>query len=923
MIETLARILPQEGHYCLVSIKKPLPIQHGFYSTLEELQESAKKRLSSGWDVYYGCSTFKDGSSRKAPNARYTKSFWLDLDCGESDKKPFDTQREALIALKKFCNTTKLPSPTLINSGNGVHVYWILKEAVASDVWEPVAEGLKQLCVKHSFEADPVVTADVSRILRIPDTLNFKTDPPKEVKVWADQKESTYMTLDEFRAVVGAIESKATPFVVTPLMQSVRDNKQSRFETIVRRGIDGSGCAQINNAITNQDKIDEPTWRAAISIAANCIDADTAIHLVSDKYSNYTPEETTAKANGVIDKPYKCSTFESLSPSHCAECSHKGRIGSPIRLGEEIKREEEECEKVIDAYDKPALPDPYFYAVPKGIYKRTPDDEPDLLIYENNFFLTKRLHDKEKGDLVFARLELPKDAPREFMIPLSIMSSKEELRKLLSQQGVLLIGKELDHMMFYLITCAKNQQHQFEAEIMRRQFGWTDSNTKFILGDKEIGATTIKFSPPSPVTERLCPYFEPKGALEEWKKVVSVYDMPNFEPHAFGFFTAFGSPLIKHLGYNGAMINLINSHSGTGKSTILKVCNSVYGHPDKLLAQETDTFAHKMNRLGTMNSLPYTIDEITNMPPESVSTLVYGVSQGMGPGRMQSQNNMERKNDTTWALIALASSNSSMAEKLNYMKQFADGEIMRLLEYRIDSTNNLSKSQASKIFEGTLLNNYGLAGGVYIQWLIQNLGSAMDLVKKVQEDLDKRAKLVAKERFWSAVISCNIAGAHIAKSLNLIDLDVARVLKWATYELVPTLRDQISEPEIDFAGVLGAFINASYGKILVVNGNVDARTSLYEQPILEPRQELLIRIEPDTKLMYVFSKALRTYCAKEQVIFKDLVSSLKVSGIFKKTERKRLGKGSAINAQGVDSHVFQYNEDMINVEEFTKGVNND
>ena len=88
------------------------------------------------------------------------------------------------------------------------------------------------------------------------------------------------------------------------------------------------------------------------------------------------------------------------------------------------------------------------------------------------------------------------------------------------------------------------------------------------------------------------------------------------------------------------------------------MCNSVYGHPDKLLAQETDTFAHKMYRLGVMNNLPYTVDEITNMHPESVSTLLYNVSQGSGPGRMQSQNNMERKNDTNWSLIALASSNA-------------------------------------------------------------------------------------------------------------------------------------------------------------------------------------------------------------------------------------------------------------------------
>jgi hypothetical protein len=459
---------------------------------------------------------------------------------------------------------------------------------------------------------------------------------------------------------------------------------------------------------------------------------------------------------------------------------------------------------------------------------------------------------------------------------------------------------------------------------MRTQFGWADDNSKFILGDQEFGTSTKKFSPPSSVTERLCPYFEPKGTLEGWKEVVSVYNMPNCEPHAFGFFTAFGAPIIKHLGYNGAMINLINSYSGTGKSTILKVCNSVYGHPDKLLAQETDTFAHKMNRLGIMNNLPYTIDEITNMPPESVSTLVYGVSQGMGPGRMQSQNNMERKNDTTWALIALASSNSSMAEKLNFMKQFADGEIMRLLEYRIDSTNNLSKKEASRLFESVLLQNYGVAGGIYVQYLVQNLPSVMKLVKAVQENLDSQANLIAKERFWSAVISCNIAGATIAKKLGLIDLDIARVRDWAVNQLVPTLRDQISEPNIDYVGIIGAFLNfVGLNNVLILNSTTDKRTGMYEIPINEPKNEMNVRYEVDTKILYVFTKTLRNYCVKEQIMVKELLRNLKQQGVYMGVERKRMGKGTALNSPSVDTHTFRLDENVIDVDNFVKEPSDD
>tara|TARA_R110000803_G_scaffold1016_1_gene3382 strand:- start:17 stop:2824 length:2808 start_codon:yes stop_codon:yes gene_type:complete len=930
MIQTLARILANEGYYCLVAIKKSLPVQHSFYTTLEELQVRAEKRLASGWDIYYGCFTYKDGSSRKVPNALLAKSFWLDLDCGEGDNKPFNNQSEALAALKVFCNTTGLPTPTLINSGNGIHVYWILQDAVTVDLWEPVAERLKQLCVEHKFEADPVVTADVARILRIPDTLNFKTDPPKEVKVIHEQDEVDYLSFDTFKSFLGEIEVKVKeePFVLAPLHKNQFDKQQSRFETIVKKVIAGTGCAQIGNALLNQNDIVEPLWRAAVSIAVNCVDSDKAIHVISNKHSGYTPEETIKKANGLGDKPYRCSTFESIAPEHCVDCPNKGKIGSPIVLGREIIQAEEveeitEDETAEDGkFTPPKLPDPYFCSSRGGIYKKTKDvDELDIEIYKNNLFVIKRLKDKERGELVFVRLELPKDPPDTFMIPYSVMSSKEELRKLLSQKGILLKPKKLDLMMSYLIDCAEHKQYEVEAEIMRTQFGWADNDTKFILGDKEIGANTIKFSPPSSVTERLCPYFEPKGKLEEWKKVVSVYNMPNCEPHAFGFFTAFGAPLIKHLGYNGAMINLINSHSGTGKSTILKVCNSVYGHPDKLLAQETDTFAHKMNRLGIMNTLPYTIDEITNMPPEAVSTLVYGVAQGMGPGRMQSQNNMERKNDTTWSLIALASSNSSMAEKLNYMKQFADGEIMRLLEYRIDSTSNLSKKEASRLFETVLLQNYAVAGPAYIQYVVQNLPVVIDLVKEIQEDLDRRAVLVAKERFWSAVIACNIAGATVAKSMGLIDIDVDRVKDWAVAELVPTLRQQISEPDIDYVGIIGAFLNfIGLNNILILNSTTDKRTGLYELPINEPKNEMNVRYEVDINTLYVFTKTLRSYCVKEQIMVKELLRNLKMQGVYIGVERKRMGKGTALNSPSVDTHVFKLNESIVDVDELVNNI---
>ena len=905
----LQKILPDEGYYCIVGLRDGESPKQSFYDVWEDVDTEIENLLKDNFNVYFACASFTESEKRTQENALYMKSFWLDLDCGEG--KPYPNQADALEALLSFCQRTKLPAPTIINSGRGVHIYWILTEAIDRDSWNPVARQLKILCKEKGLEADPAVTADSARILRVPDTLNHKTDPPSKVSILHESPEITFA---EISSLIGTTEvTNGNTFAETDPRK--KNNQQFSFAKIVQKIVKGKGCTQIEYALKHQDKVDYNLWRAVLSIAANCKDSDVAIHAVSDKHPDYDRQKTEEKAVDLIDKAYRCDTIDETNINICDDCPHFGRIRSPIELGLEVKEQEEDDNLILD-FMPPKLPYPFFRAQEGGIYKkaRDPDDE-DVIIYHNDLFLVKRLYDKEKGDMALAKLFLPKDGIREFLIPLASMTSKEELRKILSAQGVVMMPKQLDNMMVYLIECTKSQQSQDEAEIMRTQFGWVDNDSKFILGDKEINCSAVRYSPPSPKTESICKWLVAKGDIEEWKNVIQVYNKPNFEPHAFGFFTAFGAPLIKHLGFNGALINLINSSSGTGKSTVLKMCNSVYGHPDKLLAQETDTFAHKMYRLGVMNNLPYTVDEITNMHPESVSTLLYNVSQGSGPGRMQSQNNIERKNDTNWSLIALASSNASMAEKLSLIKQFADGEIMRLLEYRIDRTDNISKSDAYKLFEGGLLNNYGLAGPIYIEYLVKNLAKAVDLARGIQEHLDAKASLNSRERFWSAVISCNIAGAQIASHLKLINLDIPRVLNWASNELVDILREQIIEPEIDFVGVLGGFLNANRGHILVVNGAQDARNSITPLPIVEPRYELTTRLEPDTEILYVFSKAIRNYCAKEQIIFKDLVRDLKEKGIHQGTVRKRLAKGTSINSPPVEAHIFKLDgTDLIDTE---------
>ena len=142
-----------------------------------------------------------------------------------------------------------------------------------------------------------------------------------------------------------------------------------------------------------------------------------------------------------------------------------------------------------------------------------------------------------------------------------------------------------DLIMAYIVRSVKDMQFKEGAEIMRSQFGWTDKNQSFIIGDTEITAEGDRYSPPSSYTVGLVDWFAPVGSYEEWQSVINAYDQQGFEPHAFGFFTAFGAPLMRHLNLKGAIINMINNESGTGKTTAIKAMHSVYGHPEEQIGR--------------------------------------------------------------------------------------------------------------------------------------------------------------------------------------------------------------------------------------------------------------------------------------------------------------------------------------------------
>ena len=924
--DLLSAVLPSEGWYCIVGLKTGSKPKQTFHETLGECEQVIDGLVKDEYNAYFACSKYETNKSRTQPNAKYIKAFWLDIDCGEG--KDYPSQGEGLAALKNFCKATGLPKPTVVNSGRGLHIYWRLSRIITAEEWKPVAERIKYLCDEYDFHVDPSRTADLASILRVPETLNFKDDPPKPVSIICLSEEVEYETIkSQLGVLVAPPEFNVPRQELNELTKALANNEEKWFKIIIKKTIKGEGCAQIHKIATEQETVNYELWRAGLSVAWACEDRDTAIHKISERHQEYDFQETIRKAMDT-GGPQKCVTFEKWNPSGCEGCPHKGKIVGPIALGRKIVKaraednfvevEAKSPEVPVTKITIPEYPFPYFRGKQGGVYIELADNDP-ILVYQHDIYVVKRMRDPQKGEVAWIRLHLPKDGIKEFALPITEVMTKEKLREKLGFYGVAALQKQMDAIMVYIIKFVNELQYKTDVEVMRMQYGWADKNSKFVIGDQEITAEGIRYSPPSSMTSALSEYMQPVGTLDEWKKIANVYNRPSMEPHAFGFFTAFGSPLLTHLNLKGAVINLVNNVSGTGKTTVAKVMHSVYGHPEEQMLIAKDTINVKLHRMGVMGNLPISCDEITNVEAEHFSDFVYAVSQGRARNRMKSQSNEERLNTSKWSLLCVCTSNASFYDKLASLKSTPDGELMRLIEFQIPVNSVMNKVEADEIFS-QLDNNYGHAGRIYLQWLVSNLEEAIDMVKQVQVVIDKKVKFSGRERFWSGVAACNIAGAMIAKKLGLIDIDIKRVFEWMVVEF-SKMRHEIKAPPTNQASTIGEFLNEFRGSILVINDAADKRSGMSQLPVVEPKFDLLARIEPDTKKLFISAKHLRQFCTKNQITLKDVLNTLAAEGIYEKTVKKRMAKGTKIEGLPTDAFMFDCSKgDFINTEDYVESL---
>lgn len=939
----LDRVLGDSGHYCVFGARAGSSSKtQKFYKTIDQVLETALALDGNESDAYFALATFESPRDRKANNAKVFRSFYMDIDCGEGHS--YLTKGEALGAVKKFTQSLHLPKPIVVDSGNGIHLYWPLTESISARDWAPVAKALKKACTDKGLRADPAVTADVSRILRVPGTHNYKADPPKPVSIvtFGDVESVAFADfadlLDGYSEGITEplFESNSLMGTLDPSMSKFLGGKEFYFKNIALKLRAGKGCEQLKFIIEQQSDVDEPLWRAGLSIAKACMDSEKSAVLMSKMHPDYSYENTMAKMEATI-APHTCDTFNNLRPGVCGECPLRGKIKSPISLGGQVAEANEE-DNVVEAnsaetgdlktYVIPQLPKPYVRSRTGGVYLQTRDDDGDLqevCVYENDLYFTGRVYDKDEGESLVARLHLPRDGVREFTLTLGQVTSPDELRKALSSRGVVANHKKAwESIMVYANSWVSHLQAECVADTAHRQFGWTDDNTTevFVLGSKEIHGDREEFNPPTSATAGLMPAFTTQGTLEGWKAQANFFNRDGMEPFQFMMCLGLAAPLMAMTPYNAAMFTLYSDGSGHGKTTAQKIALAAFGNPGMLIMEATDTVNFRMGRMEVLKNIPAQWDEVTNIEAKAVSDLLYQIQTGKQRGRMSSGSNAERITGEPWKTTCGFTSNESLLSKVRNKKGAPEGEVYRLLEHHAQAHNFAAKSETDKLSE-EVGRHYGHVGVPWIQYIINNRDEVRQIIKAVQRQIDDTAGLVAKDRFWSVTAAVAVTAAIIGKKTGFLNYDPLKLRDWSIELIKANKREQLES----VAGIetqITNYISEHYGDILWIKSTEDRRGAASSGdgldslvvPEQQPRGKFIARFETDTKILALLPKPFQAWCASQHLNYDSVVKDL-LENMNGERKRVRLYKGTKFNLPATQAIVIDCKD--LDMEDITDG----
>lgn len=841
-LEFLAVVLPSpdNGLYCAAELTTKKK-EHTFVQKIEEIEPTVGKWVKQNKDIYFALSTFEQSGKRTADNARHIRSLFIDMD-------GYETKKAAALALDGFLAKTGidlLGSPYIVNSGGGLHCYWPFTEDVTVDEWKPVAENFKRLCKQEALSIDMTVTADAARVLRIPETFNNKAKyaTPRPVRILAEGDTFDFHDLanhieSQLKNAPPPLPPKGKPDLALPGKRpetalstttvKLFENSITLFKNIYKKTKAGVGCDQLRYYAENatEDGM-EPLWRGWLSIAQKCEDVEKAAVWLSDLHPY--PHERMHQKLAEIKGPYPCVKFDSENPGICDECPHRGKITNPLALGRETAVTTAETTIKVEGGDKqivrPEPPRGYAYGIRGGVFMEKEDADANgqvtkrqIMLLPYDMFPVDILN--HNGEHLVHMLAVRDYKVQAISFPQKAVVSKDETVKALAQQNVLAtFGSGNDKNLYdYVRACVEKMSSEKKPIEVPDHCGWQPNDT-FVWGGKIYSPKKEAIEVPMPGLENITMNSKPAGTLENWRRFIDLLVRRKLWDHLAIILVGAGAPLMRFTKLHGLTVHCASTDSGTGKSLALEGAASIWGHPTHYRTGAGTSPVAMQQRLGLLHSNPLITDEITSKNRDEFEwfpAFLLSMTEGRGKERMESGANKERLNLSTWAAMAIMSSNTHAVDYLTGTRKHAsEGELRRLLEYIMDEKLEWSADEIEII--KSLSSNYAVAGVVLAQYMVDNIKMVDALVLQTVRQMYTEYKAPNDERFWMAGVGCAIAAGILMNSEH------AGIAEFPLVEIIESFRKRINHQRGSIKGsyrsaedVLNAFVQEYQGKFVVV-----------------------------------------------------------------------------------------------------------
>lgn len=904
-MDFLSKILPGTGIYVLTGVTPDGKVFNRHYKTIEALHKAAVFMDGKGVTVYHACASYKTDENRKAENAGWMRSLWLDVDVDKpNDAASYDTQKEAMAAIVAMLKALNLPAPMIVSSGMGFHLYWVFDRDVEKDEWKQLASRFKIALDAVGFKQDPTRTRDVSSVLRPVGSTWRKNGEERQVTLLRDAPAYSFDTLLVKLQQYAEPERSAASslFAASDDLGTIEYPPSSALQVI-------KFCPALAEVAEARGAVSEPLWRAMIGVVKNCTEGEDLCHEWSKGDDRYSYNDTQRKIDGWTSGPATCSYFSDHS-SHCAGCKHNGKIKSPIQLGVDAETEQEvnvsveavsedstEIEIVAPTFETDAtkikLPHGWWWNQQALCELLTDENGATVPVPFCNqmFYPVTRIRNVDGTYSIKMRRQVYTGVWREFDIPTECLSQKALLLRALATHEILALNKKgedrmQDYMKAYIDTLRNNRAETAVYD----SFGWHDGNTRFVLGgvavtgNGEIPVDLADGTGHNSGGDSL-PHHS-AGTVDSWVAGVDeLFNVEGAEAAQFAICAAFASPLVALMGIEGwhGIPLGFSGESGTGKTSVCKVALSVYGPPGAYTfqaGQSQSTDNARITMLGKYKNLPLLYDEITGVDGKVLSDLLYAAASGRSKLRLDQKGNITPQSKMRWNMLTFMTSQTPFEQVLLTAKQQEVSTATQLRVFYVDTNKDAGWNfvRDDEKLTQLLCGSYGVVGRLHLQYLTKNV-----------EDVRKRAtKHVMKytgkameedERYYRRDIATVMMGGVIAKAQGFINFDLNRVQKWAE-DHVHVLRGKRLDVTYTAEEYLNKMLASFNGRIIETRELRDGRSGTPEQPLNNLSGSPVGRFVKDQERprLILTRMAVSDWCTENKVSGAWLLSELTEKG---------------------------------------------